>query len=87
MPITSSAKKAIRNSAKKQVFNIRRKKAVESTLKEIRILIKEGKKEEAKKAFVKFQKAIDKAAKEHTLSKNTASRKKSRVSAMIKKAK
>ena len=86
MPITSSAKKALRNSDKKRVFNIRRKKAVETAVKELKGFIKEGKKDEAKKAFVAVQKAVDKAAKGHTLSKNTASRKKSRVSKLLKKA-
>ncbi len=86
MPITSSAKKALRNSNKKRVFNIRRKKAVESAVKELKGFIKEGKKEELLKVYSKIQKALDKAAKEHTLSKNTASRKKSRISKLIKKA-
>ena len=86
MPITSSAKKALRNSEKKRVFNIRRKKAVESAVKELKGLIKEGKKEELKNVYSKIQKALDKASKGHTLSKNTASRKKSRISKLIKKA-
>ncbi|MFA6463968.1 MAG: 30S ribosomal protein S20 [Candidatus Paceibacterota bacterium] len=86
MPITSSAKKALRNSDKKRVFNIRRKKAVEVAVKELKGLIKEGKKSELTKVFSKIQKALDKASKGHTLSKNTVSRKKSRISQLIKKA-
>ena len=86
MPITSSAKKALRNSDKKRVFNIRRKKAVESSIKELKGLIKEGKKENLAKVFSKIQKALDKASKGHTLSKNTSSRKKSRIAKLIKKA-
>ncbi len=86
MPITSSAKKALRNSDKKRVFNIRRKKAVESSIKELKGLIKEGKKENLAAIFSKIQKALDKASKGHTLSKNTVSRKKSRISKLIKKA-
>ena len=34
MPITKSAKKAIRGSEKKKVFNLRRKKKVEDSVKE-----------------------------------------------------
>ena len=86
MPITSSAKKALRNSDKKRVFNIRRKKAVESSIKELKGLIKEGKKENLSTIFSKIQKSLDKASKGHTFSKNTVSRKKSRISKLIKKA-
>ena len=36
MPIIKSAKKALRSSAKKKVFNDRRRKAVKETVKEIK---------------------------------------------------
>jgi len=39
MPITSSAKKALRASKKKRVFNIRRSNAIEREMKDFRRLI------------------------------------------------
>ncbi len=87
MPITSSAKKAIRASKKKQVYNIRRKKAVDNVVHEIKKAIKDKKPDEAKKLLSKAYETIDKAAKAHTLDKNTASRRKSRLAAMIKRSK
>ena len=87
MAITKSAKKEIRASEKKRVFNIRRRRNVQSVVKDIEKNIKEGKASEAQALLSKAYKALDKAAKMGTIKKNTASRKKSRLSAQIKKAK
>jgi len=87
MPITKSAKKAIRNSDKKRVFNLRRKKGMESVVKDIKKLLKEKKVDEAKKLVPQAYKAIDKAAKANTIKKGTADRRKSRLMAMVKKVK
>ena len=85
MPITTSAKKALRNSAKKAVFNLRRKKKVNDVLKEVKKLIVLKKKDEAAKLLPQAFQALDKAAKGKTLLKNTVSRKKSRLAQAIKK--
>jgi small subunit ribosomal protein S20 len=87
MPITSSAKKALRGSKQKQVYNTRRKKAVEDVMRDIKKLLKEKKAKEARALLPKAYQALDKAAKEHTLNKNTVSRKKSRLSKLIKNSK
>ena len=86
MPITSSAKKALRASARKRVYNIRRKRIVADASKQIRDLITAKKVADAKKLLPAAYKALDKAAKAHTIDKGTAARKKSRLSALIKKA-
>ena len=86
MPIIKSAKKNIRKSARNRVFNLRRQRELSSVVKEIRSLVTEGKADEAKALMPKAQKALDKAAKKGTIKKNNASRKKSRLSALIKKA-
>lgn len=78
MPITSSAKKALRSSRRKRVFNVRRQEAMKKATKEV-------KKVNTKEALAAAYKAIDKAAKRGVLKKNTASRKKSRLSAQLKK--
>ncbi len=85
MPITSSAKKAHRQSLRRRKFNVARKDAVSTALKAFKKLVVAGDKKGAMKAMPALQKAIDKAVKGHTLNKNTASRKKSRLSKLVKK--
>ena len=87
MAITSSAKKAHRSSLRKRVFNLRRKAAIESMVKSIRRLVSEKKTEEARKLLPLAYKAFDKAAKEHTIKKGAADRKKSRLARFLSKAK
>ncbi len=87
MAITSSAKKALRASKRKRVFNIRHRDAVSLATKEIKKLVADGKKDEAMKLLPGAYSEIDKAAKTGFIKPNTAGRKKSRLSAMIKKAK
>lgn len=83
MAITKSAKKAIRVSGRKRVFNLRNKRAVHSTVKAAAAT--EGKdRKEQDEALKKAYKAIDKAAKRGTIKKNTAARKKSRLVKKIK---
>ena len=87
MAITSSAKKAHRASLKKQVFNLRRKQAVENITKRIKKLVAEKKAAEAAKLLPLAYKAYDKAAKEHTIKKGAADRKKSRLVKLIARTK
>ena len=85
MPITSSAKKALRGSKKKRVFNLRRKDEMQNVIKEYKKLVLAKKTDEAKKLIPKLQKAIDKAEMRGIIKKNTASRKKSRLMKKISK--
>jgi small subunit ribosomal protein S20 len=85
MPITKGAKKALRTSVRKKVFNTRRKRIIKDEVKKVEKLIKDGKGNEAMKELPKAFKALDKAAKMNTIKKNTASRKKSRLAKAIKK--
>lgn len=87
MAITKNAKKAHRASIRKKVFNTRRSRNVRDSVKEVEKLIKAGNASEAQAKLPSAYKALDKAAKMNTIKKNTASRKKSRLSAAIKKAK
>lgn len=86
MAITSSAKKAIRVSARKRIINIRRKRVLLSAEKGVEKLLKAGKITEAEKMLSTAYQAIDKAAKRGVIKKNTADRKKSRLVAAIKRA-
>jgi len=85
MPITSSAKKALRASKKKRVFNLRRKAAIDRKLKEFRKLITNKNKTEAIALVPTIYKALDKAAKTGQIKRNTASRLKSRAMSALKK--
>lgn len=84
MPITKSAKKALRGSMKKKMVNDRRKKTMKDTIKSVEKLVKDKKPSEAKKLLPNAYSAIDKAAKSGVLKKNTASRKKARLSKITK---
>jgi len=86
MPITSSAKKALRASKKKRVYNVRHRDAVLSVTKEIRKLVSAKKAKDAMKLLPKAYAELDKAAKTGFIKKNTADRKKSRLASFIKKA-
>ena len=86
MAITIGAKKAIRSSERKRVFNIRRNSAMRDIVKDIKKAILAGEGERAKAMLPEAYKAIDKAAKRGVIKDNTAGRKKSRLTASIKKA-
>ncbi len=86
MAITSSAKKAHRASLKKHVFNIRRKDALTSATKAIKKALAAKDPKEARKLLPAAYQAIDKAAKRGVIKANAAARKKSRLSAAIKRA-
>jgi ribosomal protein S20 len=86
MPITQSAKKAIRQSARKQVYNIRRKNKVDDAVYKMKKLVAGGKNAEARASLSTVYKAIDKAAKGNTLNKGTADRMKSRLNSLVKRS-
>ena len=83
MPITQSAKKALRSSKKKKVFNLRRSNEMRDLIKQYKKLIAENKREEANKIMPMVQKAIDKASKRGIIKKNNANRKKSRLAKKV----
>lgn len=85
MPITQSAKKALRSSDRKRVVNIRRKKNIEVAVKNVKKLIVKGEKKAVSGALSLAYKALDKAAKNGLIKKNAASRKKSRLAAFANK--
>ena len=83
MPITKSAKKAIRVSLRKKAFNDQRKRTMKDVIKKVEKLAKADKAGAAKMLPNAFQ-VIDKAAKKGVIKKNNAARKKSRLSKLIK---
>lgn len=79
MAITTSAKKALRVSTRRHVFNARRKKTMKDQVKVVGKFVAAKSAKEASKAMPALYKAIDKAAKNGTIKKNTAARMKSRI--------
>ena len=84
MANTSSAKKAERAAKRRRVFNARRKKAMKDAVKNVSRLAaaKDGGAAEA--ALPALYKALDKAAKNGTIKKNTAARMKSRITKRLR---
>ena len=87
MAITSSAKKAIRSSDKKRVFNLRRKNVLRDTTKSLTKALVAKDVSGAEKLLPVAYKAIDKAQKTGVIKANTADRKKSRLALAVAKAK
>src|SRR3989344_5574292 len=79
MPKTKSAKKALRQSKKRRMVNIARKKSVKSVLKNYKNLILEGGRDEAKTVLPMVYKKLDKLAKVNVIKKGKADRLKSRL--------
>ena len=86
MPITTSAKKALRQNKTRNARNTIRKEAYKKQVTSLRKLIVAKKNEEAAKALPMVFKALDKAAKSKVIEKNKSSRLKSRLAQLISKS-
>lgn len=85
MATIKSAQKAIRSQERKRVFNLRVRRNMASAVKEAMAAL--GKDRATQNtALSTAQKAIDKAVKRGIIKENTGSRKKSRLSARLKKS-
>jgi len=83
MPITKSVKKALRQSIKRRARNIIYKKKMKNLIKEMKNLVSQNKIKEAKNLLPQVYKLLDKAAKTGLIKKNTAARKKSRITKLV----
>jgi len=83
MSKTKSTKKAWRQSLKKRTHNLFYKKKIKTLLREVRNLVFQKKIEKAKKLLPEIYKILDKAVKEKVIKKNTADRKKTRITKLI----
>lgn len=84
MPIIQAQKKSVRQSAKRKVFNDRRRRAMRLAIKQVKEFVAGKNYKEANELLPTAQKAIDKAVKRGIIKSNTASRKKSQVAQMVK---
>ena len=80
-----SAKKRVLVNKKKAMQNQMIKSAVKTEIKKVRTAIEAGNKEEAAKALIKATSTIDKAESKGVFTKNTASRKVSRLALAVNK--
>lgn len=87
MPNLESAKKALRQNKRRRLRNLKKREAIHALTKKVRKLLVAGNTEEAKTLLPQVYKAFDKAAKTGVIEKNTASRKKSRISRLVQKQK
>lgn len=79
MPNIESARKRVRQSAKRNKRNRSAKSTVSSTRKALLDAIEAGNKSEAMKLFDAYASTMDKSVKKGILKANNASRKKSRI--------
>ncbi len=86
MAITSSAKKALRVSRRRQLVNKRRKEAMVDVVKNVKKFVAQKQPAQAAKLLAAAYQAIDKSVKVNIINKNAAARKKSRLAALIKMA-
>ena len=82
MPITRSAKKAHRQSLKRQSENNAVKRIMKETVKSYKNILDQDA-SQAKEMLPKVYKTIDKAAKKGVIKENTAARKKSHIAKML----
>ena len=85
MAITKSAQKALRQSLGRKTRNTQQKAKIKNLIKQVRNLVSQKKSEEAKKFLPQIYKLLDKAAKTGLIKKNTADRKKARITKSINK--
>ena len=83
MPITQSAKKALRQSKRRKVLNVKYLVKIRTLTKQLKKLSGDNKLAEARALLPKVYQALDKAAKKDVIKKNTASRKKSRIASSL----
>ncbi len=80
MPITPSAKKALRQNKKHHIENLKRSEAFKYAIKKFKKLVESKKLNEAAAALPAVYQTLDKATKTNVIKKNKASRLKSRLS-------
>ena len=85
MPITSSAKKALRQNKTRRARNIKRKVAYKDAVKTFKKFGAAKNVDDAKAKLSEVYKTLDKAAKAKTIEKNKANRLKSRLTKLIGK--
>ena len=87
MPITSSAKKALRQSLKHRTKNLKKRKALDAVTRKFKKLVAAGKLDDAKSFLPQVYKVLDKTAKAGVIKSGRADRIKSRLTRKLGVAK
>lgn len=85
MPNTTTAKKALRQNAKRRLLNRSQRSNLRSLLKRVRTAVESADQPAAQAAFLEATKRLDQAADKHLIHKNTAARTKSRLTRLLRK--
>lgn len=85
MPQRKTALKRLRVDKKRRLRNLKVKRDLKKTLKDFQSLLAAKNVEECKKALQTVSSTLDKAVHKNIISKNTASRKKSRLAIRVRK--
>lgn len=85
MPITKSAKKALRQSKRRRARNLKQSRLFKDKIKALKKFIAAKDKKNANELLPAVYKGLDKAVKTNILKKNTASRAKSRLAKAVNK--
>ena len=85
MPITKSAKEALRQGLRRRRYNLVKKDKIRIVRRDIRNLLIAKKTKEAQAKLPELYKALDKAAKTNVIKKNKAARLKSRITKSARK--
>lgn len=84
MPVTKSAKKALRQTVRRRKKNLSEGSKLKAAIKQYKKLTASGKLQEADKYLPTVYRLLDKGAKTNLIKKNKASRLKSRLSRQLK---
>jgi small subunit ribosomal protein S20 len=87
MPHTSTAKKRLRQNAKRRELNRAAKSAIKTQLKRVQDVAKKGSAEELQKEYNLAAKRLDKAAAKRVVHPNLAARKKSQLAKLLQSKK
>ncbi|MFZ9691591.1 MAG: 30S ribosomal protein S20 [Phycisphaerales bacterium] len=79
MPNTDSARKRVRQSARRRALNLWRKRRVKEQVKSFLLALQERNVEAAESEYRKVVSVLDKVSATSTMHKNTAARRKSRL--------
>ena len=85
MPITKSAKKALRQNKKRRARNLKQTDIMKKELKTFKKFVEAKNKKDASVALPKVYKTLDKAVKNHLIASNKAARLKSRFTKTVNK--
>ncbi len=84
MPVTRTAKKALRQNRTRYEKNVAARVELKKVIKDFKKLVEGKKMDEAVKKLSSVYQTLDKAAKTNLIKKNTANRLKSRLTARLK---